>query len=230
MSEKPNYYAIITADIRYDNRLTDSEKLLYGEITALSQSTGECWASNNYFAELYNVTTETISRRISKLRNLGYVDVVITYKGNTKQIDKRIIKIINTSPQNNQRGIDAKINRGIDANVKGNNTSMNNTSMNNIYSQVVSYLNDKAGRNYKVVNGNTKHIQARVNEGYTLEDFKKVIDNKCLDWLGTEWERYLQPSTLFGNKFDTYLNTIPTEKKSHNEFLDMLKRGEFDEY
>lgn len=98
------------------------------------------------------------------------------------------------------------------------------------FKEIIDYLNSKANRKFRNVEANKKLIRARFNEKYTLDDFKKVIDNKCLDWLGTEWETYLQPSTLFGNKFDIYLNTIPTERKSHNEFLDMLKRGEFDEY
>lgn len=77
----------------------------------------------------------------------------------------------------------------------------------NIYSDAVEYLNSKAGTKYKSTSKNTtRHIQARINEGYTLEDFKTVIDKKCSEWLNTDMEKYLCPETLFGSKFEKYLN------------------------
>ena len=77
----------------------------------------------------------------------------------------------------------------------------------NIYSEVVDYLNQKAGTKYKSNSKNTtKHIKARINDGYTLEDFKTVIDKKCSEWLNTDMEKYLCPDTLFGSKFEKYLN------------------------
>ena len=77
----------------------------------------------------------------------------------------------------------------------------------NIYSDAVEYLNLKAGTKYKSNSKSTTiHIQARLNEGYTLEDFKTVIDKKCSEWLNTDMEKYLCPETLFGSKFEKYLN------------------------
>ena len=77
----------------------------------------------------------------------------------------------------------------------------------NIYSEAVDYLNEKAGTKYKSSSKNTtKHIKARINDGYTLEDFKTVIDKKCSEWLNTDMEKYLCPETLFGSKFEKYLN------------------------
>ena len=77
----------------------------------------------------------------------------------------------------------------------------------NIYSEAVDYLNEKAGTKYKSNSKNTtKHIKARINDGYTLEDFKTVIDKKCSEWLNTDMEKYLCPDTLFGSKFEKYLN------------------------
>lgn len=71
---KPNYYAILPAPVRYDVNLTDSEKLLFAEITALARTTGRCWATNKYFASVYNTGERTIRRRISKLIKLGYLE------------------------------------------------------------------------------------------------------------------------------------------------------------
>lgn len=82
-----------------------------------------------------------------------------------------------------------------------------NKELNNIYIKAVDYLNEKAGTKYKSSSKNTtKHIQARIREGYTLEDFKTVIDKKCSEWLNTDMEKYLCPETLFGPKFEKYLN------------------------
>lgn len=104
MSDKiqKNYYAIIPADVRYDKRLKPLARLLYGEITALCNEKGYCWASNSYFAELYEVSDITISRYISELKEYGYIKCV--YDKTQENIDKRKIYII-PSYQNNQDGI-----------------------------------------------------------------------------------------------------------------------------
>ena len=75
MNEKnrANYYAIIPAKIRYDKNLKPAEKILYGELAALSNNNGYCHAQNRYFANLYNVSNETVSRRIPHLQSLGYI-------------------------------------------------------------------------------------------------------------------------------------------------------------
>ena len=95
---KPNYYAIIPAEVRYNNKLTANAKLLFGEITALTNKTGVCWATNKYFAELYSVDKKTISRWIHQLQEEGYLDIVMEYNKETKQIIKRIIKITTSTP------------------------------------------------------------------------------------------------------------------------------------
>ena len=124
--ERPSYYAVIPPCVRYDSRLKPNEKLLYGEITALSNKTGLCYAGNKYFANLYNVKQETISRWIAHLKKLNYIDTKIEYKNDSMEIEKRIIIIagmsidqkINTYIPNNQEGVVKK--------VKENNTSINN--------------------------------------------------------------------------------------------------------
>ena len=76
-----------------------------------------------------------------------------------------------------------------------------------IYSSIVDYLNLKANTKYRSSSNKTKSlIKARINEGYSEEDFKKVIDNKTDEWLNTDMEKYLRPETLFGTKFESYLN------------------------
>ena len=84
----------------------------------------------------------------------------------------------------------------------------NNNNKLLICKEVISYLNLKAKKNFKVdTASHHKFIKARLKEGYTLEDFKKVVDIMSAKWIGTEYEQYLQPQTIFGNKMDNYLNT-----------------------
>ncbi len=75
------------------------------------------------------------------------------------------------------------------------------------YEEIINYLNNKAGKAYRWQGKATQsHINARFTDGYTIEDFKKVIDIKSAEWKGGNMEQYLRPETLFGNKFEGYLN------------------------
>lgn len=83
------------------------------------------------------------------------------------------------------------------------------------YIYIVDYLNQKAGTKYKASSKKTQTcIHARLAEGFTEDDFKVVIDKKCADWIGTDMEQYLRPETLFGTKFESYLNAKVTKKQN----------------
>lgn len=84
--ENSGYYAIIPANVRYDQRLRPNAKLLYGELTALTGKEGFCWAKNEYFAELYEVDLKTISRWISQLNQFGYIEIEWFKNDNTRKI------------------------------------------------------------------------------------------------------------------------------------------------
>ena len=93
-----------------------------------------------------------------------------------------------------------------------NDNNEKNEKNNILVAEIISYLNEKTGKNFKSgVPKNRDLIKARINEGYVLEDFKKVIDNKVAEWNNTEMSKYLRPETLFSNKFDGYLNQVPKE-------------------
>ena len=78
------------------------------------------------------------------------------------------------------------------------------------YQEIVEYLNEKTGKQYRYTTPKTRElIKARWKEGFRLDDFKKVIDNKTLEWKNTKWENYLRPVTLFSTKFESYLNDDP---------------------
>jgi len=131
MSEKPNFYSVIPATVRYDTNLSSSEKLFYSELTAMSNAQGFCWASNSYFSELYNVSKSTISLWIKKLESKNHIKV--HYQREGKQIVKREIypiQKIGGGWSENLKGGSQKIERGWSENLKENNTSINNTSIN----------------------------------------------------------------------------------------------------
>lgn len=97
--------------------------------------------------------------------------------------------------------------------------SIGKGSIGNIpYKEIIDYLNSKTGKKYRDnVQKNKSLIKARWSEGYRLEDFKQVIDNMVKDWSGTKYAKYLRPETLFGTKFDGYLNqgnVVNREKKT----------------
>lgn len=97
---------------------------------------------------------------------------------------------------------------------KTDNNEIDNNNKLSICSEVINYLNSKAKKNFKVnTASHQKFIKARLKEGYVLEDLKKVVDVMVAKWKGTEYEQYLQPQTLFGNKMDNYLNQ-PMPKRS----------------
>ena len=116
MKENPSYYAIIPANVRYSD-LKPNAKLLYGEITALSNKYGFCFASNKYFSELYNVNKNTVSSWLSDLKNYGFIVIKIERDSNL-QIIKRCI------------GITKNTDTPIHEKMKGNSTSINTTSNN----------------------------------------------------------------------------------------------------
>ena len=89
----------------------------------------------------------------------------------------------------------------------GNKVLTKESTKNNIYSPVIDFLNAMAGTKYKSTTAKTQQlIKARLAEGFTLEDFETVIKKKCREWLDTDFAKYLRPETLFGTKFESYLN------------------------
>ena len=215
---KKSYYAVIPANVRYDESLPPNAKLLYGEITALCNAEGYCWASNKYFAELYGVSPITISRWINSLVSRGYIASQIIYKEGTKQIDKRYIQIC-------YEPINEIVNTPINEIVKDNITTINNT-----FNNTNEYIDksDKPTRK-RFIPPTLEEVQAYCNERGNNVDAERFINhytsngwkvgkNKMQDWKAAvrTWEK---------NGYDNK----PTEQKSSNPFLKMLEEGAFDE-
>lgn len=186
--DKPSYFAILTADVRYDKTLKPLARLLYAEITALCNQEGYCWAGNQYFADLYDVDKNTVSGWIGQLKTRGYINVQLEYKEGTKQIVKRYIringegtnKIIDTSLQKDVY----PINEIIEVNSTVNNTNNNKTNKGGRFTppsveQVMEYCN---------------HRQNGINAQNFIDFYQskgwKVGNSKMKDWKASvrTWE------------------------------------------
>ena len=143
------YYAVIPASVRYDNKVCANAKLLYGEITALCNKEGYCWATNKYFAELYGVSARTVTKWIKQLTDNGYLKSEIVYKAGTREIAARYLRLPEAAPvqevstevpeaeecpapieDNFRTPPEEKFYTPIEEKFQYNNTGNNNTSMN----------------------------------------------------------------------------------------------------
>lgn len=137
--DKPSYWAVLPADVRYDDQLKPNAKLLYAEISSLTNSSGYCWATNEYFAGLYGLAPATISRLVSQLEERGYIrcEMAATESGSERRIYAGIfsVRVQGGGIDKNvktpldeivNRGVDENVKRGLDEIVKQNNKTMNN--------------------------------------------------------------------------------------------------------
>lgn len=156
--------------------------------------------------ELKDAGLMTEVRQGMNLPNRIYLDVL---NGSVESTFQEVQKVHHGSVENTLSEVQ-KVHT-----IKTENTKTeNNNNILSICKEVISYLNLKAKKNFKVnTASHQKFIKARLKEGYVLEDFKKVVDIMVAKWKGTDYEQYLQPQTLFGNKMDNYLNQ-PMPKRS----------------
>ena len=134
--EAPGYYGILPANVRYDKNLKPMEKIMYSELTALSNKNGYCNATNSYFAELYEVSKNTVSLWIGDLEKAGYIKTKLIYEVGTKIIKERRIYIADPITKNNDTYHEKEVDpitknndTPITKNREDNNTSINNTRL-----------------------------------------------------------------------------------------------------
>ena len=157
-----------------------------------------------------NLTTQKVRTILKKLEKEGYIEFLTSGSKGKESTLKITIKqqLFNNNVTNKSEQLQqVESDKQQQSNNNVTTLSKKKENNNNIYSLVIDHLNKKASANYRASTKNTQSfINARVKEGYTIEDFKKVIDSKSREWLGTDFEKYLRPATLFGTKFENYLN------------------------
>ena len=171
-----------------------------------------------------------IKSALNELKEFGYLEVIKKMPNETKTGRIEYEYIIYEKPKQEGKKQDTEnlpieiqhIENQGQLNTKELNTKKENTNIEYIVKKpnidekrfykenikcIIDYLNESIGSKYKYnTKGTVKYIKARFNEGYVLDDFYDVIDKKVKEWLNTDMEKYLRPETLFGNKFENYLN------------------------
>lgn len=176
---------------------------------------------NEWFDELH-LTEYQVRRATKKLKSFGFVETALKkangaptlhYKVDTKEVSEWILKKLKNGNLRNL-GMDSEETKESLTEITTETTTeitskdiLSPSSTAYPYRDVIDYLNQQTGKHYKSTTKKNKTvIRARSDEGFNLDDFKKVIDNKVAEWKGTDMEKYLRPETLFGTKFEGYLN------------------------
>lgn len=208
--ETPNYYSVIPANVRYDKKLKDKAKLLYGEITALSNKDGYCWATNSYFANLYEVSNTTISTLIKNLVEQGYLESQIIYKEGSKEIEKRMLKIVHTPIKENLNRYLKKVKEPIKENLKENNTRIIKEEERENKNPFAFYENNFGlMSSYIALNINT-YLDDGLTEELIIEAMKEAIDNNAKTW------KYVK--TILNNCLNENIMTAEQYKAKQIEF------------
>lgn len=228
----------IPKEIWLDDRLSALEKVIFVEIDSLDKSERGCWASNEYFAGFCQCSVRTVSAAIKKLTDLGYI-FLQSFDGRKRELRSKFTKLPSSVEDFSEQGsknCEAGLQNLLQNNTY-NKTKNNIVNNNNIvrketakpsveqqaastthkkYDDIILYLNQKAGTRYRASTPKTQRLlHARLSEGFTLADFRTVIDKKCAEWNGSDMAQYLRPETLFGTKFESYLNAPVRERKTY---------------
>ncbi len=228
--EQPNYYGILPANVRYDKNLTPNAKLVYSELTALCNKEGYCWAGNRYFAELYGVSSNTISTWISSLVSKGHVKLELTV--NEKVGTRRKMYITN----NLYGGIENQVPPSRKSSRRISNSNINNSNINNtlLHNDNVSKKNvvDKKGEKKKEPIFKSRFAKEFIQEWNSLPYVTKVNITKRTKVI-EHIENYLHQLRK-GTYFKTNMidplyskrNNIPSKgsrKYSEDELLKAIK-------
>ena len=211
----------IPAEVWLDERLNPLEKVILMEIDSLDCGEKGCYASNEYIAGFCQCSESKVAHAVTRLVELGYISRK-SFDGRQRILQSRLAKfarqnskVCKADVQNLQ---ESNIDSNIDISSSIKKEYKESPQESDFTASVVDYLNEKAGTHYRSGVAKTQAlIKARAKEGFTEADFRTVIDKKCADWIGTEYEQYLRPQTLFGTKFESYLNGVPYNNRCQTQ-------------
>ena len=203
---KRENYITVQGFMLTDLKLKGNELLIYACIYGFSQTENQVFNGGlQYLADWVNSTKQSVIKCLKSLEEKGYIIKKEKYINGVKSCEYYTTEL-NTLLNKVEYPIKQSLTGGIKQSLT-NNIELDKL-LDNI-KEIVGYLNAKLGTRYLPANEKTQRlITARFNENrkYTVADFKEVIDKKVKEWKGTEMEKYLRPETLFGTKFERYLN------------------------
>lgn len=203
---KRENYITVQGFMLTDLKLKGNELLIYACIYGFSQTENQVFNGGlQYLADWVNSTKQSVIKCLKSLEEKGYIIKKEKYINGVKSCEYYTTEL-NTLLNKVEYPIKQSLTGGIKQSLT-NNIELDKL-LDNI-KEIVGYLNAKLGTRYLSANEKTQRlITARFNENkkYTVADFKEVIDKKVKEWKGTEMEKYLRPETLFGTKFESYLN------------------------
>lgn len=222
MIKSNNFYIVFYWMIN-ELGLKGSELPVFAIIYSFSQdSKCKFTGSLNYIAELSGMSKRGVIKVLDRLLDKKVIIKEQTIKNNVKynsyQVNFEVVNKVQWGSEQRSSGVVNSVHQGSEQRSPNNN--IYNNIDNKLIKDIVEYLNIKTGSNYKWQSKDTqRHINARFDDGYTFDDFKKVIDNKCVDWLGdVRMSKFLRPSTLFGTKFESYLNQNHSTHQTYCEY------------
>ena len=204
-------FITVSIEIMHDKNLNQSQKFILAEIEQLSQLDKGCFASNGHFSDLIGITKENVSRNINELEKMGYIAIEIK-KGSRNHTRIITLTTLVRPPYQNSKTPLLK-----QQETKGIKQSNITNNIQDIVELIINHLNDVCKTEYKHTTKKTATlIKVRLKDGFTLEDFKRVHITKYAEWYGVDMQKYLRPETLYGTKFESYLNQAPTDYEKLN--------------
>lgn len=201
-----NYYVVQSFMVK-QLQLKGLEKDLYAIIYGFSQAENQTFDGGlQYFVDWTKSSKQGVIKALKKLQEKELICKNEYFKNGVKFVEYHTTEFNGGIQLSSLGGMQLSLPNNKLYDNKNNNIYIVEQEHDNV-AEIVNYLNEKAGTHYKATTPKTKKlIEARTKENFKVCDFKKVIDTKCSDWKGTQMEKYLRPETLFGTKFESYLN------------------------
>lgn len=190
---KKSYYAIIPAEVRYDEELPPNAKLLYGEITSLCNEKGYCWATNQYFADLYHCSISAVKKWISALVKKRYISLELIYKEGTKQVLQRKLYInpsVNFYTTSYKNVYDPSVENYTTPSIK--NYTDNNKVINTKTNNKLEVCKHKYGEFQHVLLTDKEHTHLIELYGDSLNEHIKILD----EYIETSGKKYKNHSLV----------------------------------
>ncbi len=189
---------------------------------------GQLVTSLQHLSEKSGLSVQSVRTALEKLKSTGEINTQSTNRNTLITVIKWAdFQLTDETSTSNQQTTNKQLTNEQQTTNKQSTTNKNikniknDKNERNIYcaDEVIDHLNMRTGSSYRHSDSARKHILGRLNEGFTVQDCKDVIDKKCVDWVGTEYEKFLVPDTLFRpSNFEKYLNQRISPKKGQNVF------------